>query len=479
MEPQGAARKSDKKTSSSMPMRTSGKLDVADRMKKVLEHRGWKVAPDAQPFRFQSHCSGADAPSYGMQALGVPFELEAASENDCSAALFHLRNHKANHLFSDIKFAASGCGPCLAHKGKFCRVDKSRKLDALTSSFVCTPWSQNNPKRHKADPCVAKGANAAVDTYYDTKQAIEEFQPDYFVLENVDGVGMKRSKSMETSPLDFMLDDADHGLRSIKDKDGKPAYTVEAVQHVSGKAGGAPQDRGRTLFFGAHSRTGKSGQALARRFEKFLASSAKLGVYHLDTFLEKTGACAGPAVDLVDQDGDMRKADDHIAYLQELSKALAARRASGAAASDLVLPPDVERPSVSASTTARQKATIDVAEPIVKRKLAEFVKLGGAESDAHPVADISCSIDRLPVHVDGTLPTLTTGACIWSYKTRNFLHPQDLFASMAYPRSAHLDFMSLSAQRKLVGNGYVVSVSACAMAAICSFTGHLVKTRDD
>ena len=466
-----AAAQSEKKSET---MHTSGKLDVADRMRRVMEHRQWRVAQGVQPFRFHSHCAGADAPTYALKALGVPFELAAASEIDSAVALLHLRNHSATHLFSDIKYAAQGGGPCYTHKGKFCQVDTAGKLDCLVASFVCTPWSQNNPKRHKADPCVAMGENAAVDTYYHTRRAIQLLEPSYFVLENVDGVGQPRSKSMKTSPLDFMLDDPAHGLRSIKDKDDKTAYSVEPVQHVPGKDGGAPQDRHRTLFFGAHSRTGKSGQAVARRFEKFLSSSAKLGVYHLDTFLNAEQA--GAQMDSVDEDAVV---DDKIAYLQELSKALSARRASKAPASELKLPPEAERPSVSAVTTARMKAIIDVAQPMAKRKLEEFVKSGGDESAAHPLADVSCSIERLPIHVDGTLPTLTTGATIWSYKKSSFLEPQDLFASMGYPRSAHLDFLSLAARRKLVGNGYVVSVSACAMAAICSFTGHLVKAADD
>ena len=89
-----------------------------------------------------------------------------------------------------------------------------------------------------------------VDTFYWTRNAIQTQQPTYFLLENVDGVTMRRSSGDTTSPLDFMLDDPTHGLCTIKDVNGTPLYTVEHLSGVCGWMVGMPQARPRTLFFG-------------------------------------------------------------------------------------------------------------------------------------------------------------------------------------------------------------------------------------
>ena len=113
---------------------------------------------------------------------------------------------------------------------------------------------------------------------------------------------------------------------------------------------------------------------------------------------------------------------------------------------------------------------------MVSEHVRKFEADGGDPAHLHPVADVSQALDRVVLKVDGMLPTLHTNSLIFSYKLFTFLDGLDLFASMGYPRSANMSWLSASSQRSLAGNGYVVPVCACAMAAVCCFTGHLVKT---
>ena len=289
-------------------------------------------------------------------------------------------------------------------------------------------------------------------------------------MENVDGVGCARSPDVKGSPLTWMLDDPSQRLRSLK------GYTVETVQGVLGTDGAVPQNRPRTLFFGARAALGTSAAQVVKRFRKFLSASARVGVYHINTFLLHTRAVAEARA--TTPNISQISTDDQIAYLAELSKALRTVKDSGAVSGeDFKLPPEAERPSFNVSATARTRAAIDVGSLLIPKRLQNFIDQGGCESLAHPVADVSVSYGRLTVSVDGTLPTLTTGALIYSYMLRAFIEPRDLFASMAYPPTC-MDFLSAAAQRSLVGNGYVVRVSAFAVAAVCTFSGHLEKRKD-
>ena len=66
-------------------LRTDGKFDLSQHLQKILQTRGWGLAPaseDLGSLRMHSHCAGADAPSFAIQALAIPHVLEAASELD-------------------------------------------------------------------------------------------------------------------------------------------------------------------------------------------------------------------------------------------------------------------------------------------------------------------------------------------------------------------------------------------------------------
>ncbi len=334
------------------------------------------------------------------------------------------------------------------------------KLNLLTSSMVCKPWSRANPKRHKSDPCVQSGVDHGVDTFHHTRDAIGKFLPDFFVLENVDGVGIARSSDDKSSPLTWMVEDPKIGLSSL-------GYSVATVRQVSGTAGGLPQSRPRTLIFGARATTDIPAAKIVKRFQKFMEASGKSMVFHINTFLQKTI--------IKDNVPFAPSMDDHIEYLAELSKCMkTAKAAYELADTDLQLPLEAQRPSAKLQASARVRATIDVGSLLVGQRARKFLADGGQEAQLHGIADVNCSIERLPITVDGTIPTLTTSSALFSYKLLAFIHPEDLMASMGYPRVA-LNYMTPSSQRSCAGNGYIVSVSACALAAVATFTGHLVK----
>ena len=90
------------------------------------------------------------------------------------------------------------------------------------------------------------------------------------------------------------------------------------------------------------------------------------------------------------------------------------------------------------------------------------------------MADVSQSMDRVSWRTDGTVPTLTTNSIIFSFKLGKFIHPMDLARSMGLPADLNLSFLTVSQQRKIVGNWYMVPLAALAVAAVCKETGHIV-----
>eukprot|EP00974_Lingulodinium_polyedra_P098842 9580403-Lingulodinium_polyedra.AAC.1 len=97
-----------------------------------------------------------------------------------------LSNHAPDHLFPDATCTqeAAGRGPCLTHRGKFCKVP-SASLNCYMASFVCKPYSTSNAARRTADPIKKPGESPSCDTFYMTAAHIKNHRPAFFVLENV------------------------------------------------------------------------------------------------------------------------------------------------------------------------------------------------------------------------------------------------------------------------------------------------------
>ncbi len=134
------------------------------------------------------------------------------------------------------------------------------------------------------------------------------------------------------------------------------------------------------------------------------------------------------------------------------------------------LKPAAERASSYAikTLTPSTRARIDVFEAIVN-SLPQVID----GSATHVLADVSQSVDRKPYRADGMLPTLVMGSQTWSYTRMSLLSTEDLAASMGLPRTLKLDIVGEVAARKMIGNSYAVPLSAMALVAVCSSTGHL------
>lgn len=79
-----------------------------------------------------------------------------------------------------------------------------------------------------------------------------------------------------------MLGDSEHALRDLN-------YSVATVSGASASMAGLPQDRPRTLFFGARSDTGVSAEQIAQHFETMVAAAGGV-MHHVASFLKTTKA---------------------------------------------------------------------------------------------------------------------------------------------------------------------------------------------
>jgi len=137
-----------------------------------------------------------------------------------------------------------------------------------------------------------------------------------------------------------------------------------------------------------------------------------------------------------------------------------------------------DRPSRGIRETARIRATIDILTQAHDMHMPECSRK--SECRCHALADVSQRADRAKFHVDGSVPTLTTGSRIFSYKLRRMLTSEELLLSMGYSKKANLTPFAATAKRTLVGNGYCVPVCALAVAAVATVAGHVtaIKSRD-
>ena len=351
----------------------------------------------------------------------------------------------------------------MKHGGKWCSWKDGPRRDLLLGSFVCTRYSTQRSDRHSKDydPIQPPGEDKAVDTFFEVRAVIIRTTPRFFILENVDGVHRTRGKGKGT-PLDFMLDDEVYGLRVM----GECDYSVETVRDCRGTSVSLPQRRSRTLFFGVHKSEPTTASTVKGTFKAFLKISGKAAVHHFETFL--TNHTLTPvSSDDGDDASDVDSVQEQIDYNLALKKAMADSVRCELWPKGMKLPPLASRPSREVIAPPGVRARIDVLSVI----------LGEHNQDAgkHLVADVSQSMDRMPWRTDGTVPTLTTHSILFSFKLGKFIHPKDLALSMGIPASLNMNFLTVSQQRKIVGNGYIVPLAALACAAVCKATGHIVS----
>ena len=442
---------------------------VRVRLAAALAACNLQIADDkTKPLSIHSHCAGLDAVALSFRALGITVS-NVASECDPSVALAHLLHHRktTDHLITDIKTMAQGCeGPCYKHGGRICTWSPTTQL--LFSSFVCKPYSRANSKRIKTmNP---SDGDSGVQTYHMTKECISQYRPHGFVLENGDGVSAKHpptstAKNSDDTHADFMLDD----LRAA-------GYSVEKVSSIRASDFGVCQARPRTLFFGVREDHPTTAKDVVQIFMRLSAAYHEVAgpMAKIDESLTYTSGDA-----LSDDDDDSAgQSDDRLSdtanYIVEYVKARDHMKTAFPEVDFPLLSKDA-RPSAHAphKTSNRVKATIDVLS------LAHGMHVRGCSNhdgcQCHPLADVSQRADRCHFKTDGSVPTLTTGSLIFSYKMKRFVHPTELLKSMGYG-SVNLAPLPKSAQRRVAGNGYAVPVCATAVAAIATVVGRIKKT---
>ena len=426
-------------------------FDCGKSLAAILRTAGLDVARGVAPLAVESHCAGVDAPVLGLTAMGVPTRVVVVSEIDPAPALAHLLHHQPEHMVPNIAYGKRCQGPCLKHGGKWCSWQSAPRRDVLLASFVCTRYSTQNPARHSKayDPIQEPGQSNAADTFFEVRHIIKETQPRFFVLENVDGITRTRGKGKGT-PLDFMLHDETFGLLALD-------YTVEVVSDCRGTRTHLPQRRARTIFLGAHHSEKTSAVTLKKTFKALLKISGKGPVHHIDSFLRNAVSADAGASDIGGK-SDVEHIQDEIDYHQALKKALQDAHNHEVWPDGGKLPALSARPSQGVSAPPGVRARIDVMSVVLGKSLGE---------GKHPLADVSQSMDRLPWCTDGTVPTLTTNSMIFSFKLGKFIHPKVLARSMGLPDSLNMSFLTVSQQRKIVGNGYIVPLAAMAVAAVC------------
>ena len=217
----------------------------------LLKNTGYTLAADTtRTFTFASSFDGLNAPAVAVQAIFGPHSTRyrhvfGSESVSCPVLLEMLSDHAPEHLFPDASCTEEAAirGPCLTHRGRICKVP-AVALDCYMASFVCKPYSTSNAARRTEDPIKKPGASPSCDTFYMTVRHIKNHRPAFFILENVTGMLQKRSDSEQSTPLDFCLDDQEHGLRSI------PGYTVGWMS-ARGTDGSLPTTRTRVFIFGA------------------------------------------------------------------------------------------------------------------------------------------------------------------------------------------------------------------------------------
>ena len=457
-------------------------------VKRILSKNGLVANEKASPLQWKSHCAGADGPGHALDAiLGANHTCLVASECAPGPAMYIYKNHpRTEHIVASVKFCTKDKAPCLKHGGAMCDVRK-KKPSLVVGSFMCNVYSPANAQRSKKDPIQSFGDSNDVDTFRFFRENVRTDQPDYFLGENTDGVLLPRGPGSSTTPLDYMLGDERFGLRTIKDSSGAVAYNVAVRSSSRGVDVSVPIDRPRTLFIGAHKRTGKSGEHLAERFDAILSKITSL--IHVDSFIQEyTSDMSGTSIQ---EDANCKtdaQEDDalddmavEIQYLTACKDALQRARDRKIWTEGMDLPPKWDRESfkhdAARACTPRIRATIDVLAVIIAhetRKKGE--QLGDRSLVLHPIGDPSQSVDRKAYRCDGMLSAVISKTSFYSFREHKWLSLKDVAAVMGLPRKSNFSFLSTSGMRTLIGNGYIMPLAAAALLPVLEATGHIVSS---
>lgn len=200
-----------------------------------------KAGLGSRPLRFGTDCSGAEAPWFALKAISselasqLSLSLEVQHRFACDiqavSQQFIVQNSQPWVLFSDL-LERLDTGYCLQAK---MMVPVPSQLDLYVAGFPCKDFSILNSNR----PCL-QGPHAS--TFHGVVEYIKRHQPATFLLENVQGLTMKK-KGQAKAPITEVMEI----LRSLEGYQVK-GWSVNSFNYH------LPQNRMRVYIVGVHRR---------------------------------------------------------------------------------------------------------------------------------------------------------------------------------------------------------------------------------
>jgi hypothetical protein len=184
----------------------------------------WSVSDStSRKIRFGTACSGSGAPTLVLRAMVGNANVQelVSSEKNPAAAHSLLLNTQPEHchadLFHQTRHPKAFCYCC----NKLCpSPSASFDLDLMVAGFPCNPNSVMNKDRYAADATSAKDS----DVFLATVSLIVKTQPKIYILENVNGVNMRRGGSGPEADQTV----ADWLIANLKEQLG-PSYSQQMV----------------------------------------------------------------------------------------------------------------------------------------------------------------------------------------------------------------------------------------------------------
>jgi hypothetical protein len=171
------------------------------------------------PVRVGTACSGAGTPTIVLKLLHPATEIFSSEINPCAAHALWL-NADPTHIHTDVHMQARKpfvwCYKC----NQTCAAPAATSaLDLFIAGFPCNRNSQMNAQRFQQDPTCTPDARV----FQSTCDVVAKCKPKVFILENVNGVLMKRSQEEDSDTV------ADWILKEIRQRVGSDYV----VQHLT------------------------------------------------------------------------------------------------------------------------------------------------------------------------------------------------------------------------------------------------------
>ena len=390
-----------------------------------------------------SPCSGVGTAKYVLDKFPISCQELVAADSWPIAALACSRLG-AQHVFTDVKHATIGSGPCFVHFCNKCTIPPVQRLgaDCYVAGFSCKPHSNCRADRFSKDNISPPGVDDQMDSYYRVYEHVKKTKPKTAVFENVMGVMMRRGGCEEgETTVEFFEEDSEWGLQKLTD------YTCERIR-IDAMDGSLPTPRPRLYW------------VLVRRDQRFTAADVhtsisfllqqvrKEPVCHVQTFLDDppgVGARLGPWSSEPPVVGETERAQSALAYSRQFKKGFEECITNKRLPADWPYPQQVaDRISTRVDPDYKlppfSRAALDWGHEIVKSKLQEIVKSNCTElSLAHPLGDINQSPSRFSLKMNGTCPTLTSRSTIFDFKREVILSNTEIFRIHGMNDIGHLD----------------------------------------